>query len=79
MQNIEDWIEGSGNDGVVYFSLGSVTKGNTMPNEYKQVFIQAFSKLKQRVIWKFEEDLQSISSNVMISKWLPQQDILGNI
>ena len=40
--------------------------------------LTAFSKLKQRVIWKFEkEDLPNIPENVLISKWLPQSDILG--
>ncbi len=34
--------------------------------------------LKQRVIWKWEADnMSDIPSNVMIRKWLPQQDILG--
>ena len=48
-----------------------------MPVIYRNMFMEAFSKLDQRILWKFEADLKDISKNVMISKWLPQQDILG--
>ncbi|XP_066982218.1 UDP-glycosyltransferase UGT5-like [Macrobrachium rosenbergii] len=75
---LESWIEGAGSAGVIYFSLGSVTIGNTMPVKYRNMFIEAFSKLNQRILWKFETDLVGIPENVMISPWLPQQDILGH-
>ena len=48
-----------------------------MPEEYKKIFVNVFAKLKQRVIWKFEDDMEGVSDNVLVSKWLPQQDILG--
>ncbi|XP_064112834.1 UDP-glycosyltransferase UGT5-like isoform X1 [Macrobrachium nipponense] len=75
---LESWIEGAGSAGVIYFSLGSVTKGNTLPNKYRHMFIEAFSKLNQRILWKFETDLERTPGNIMISPWLPQQDILGH-
>ncbi|CAL8110081.1 unnamed protein product [Orchesella dallaii] len=35
-----------------------------------------FSKLKQKVIWKWDGDLPGeIPANVKVAKWLPQQDI----
>ncbi|XP_064112827.1 UDP-glycosyltransferase UGT5-like isoform X2 [Macrobrachium nipponense] len=77
-EDLESWIEGAGSAGVIYFSLGSVTKGNTLPNKYRHMFIEAFSKLNQRILWKFETDLEGIPENTMISPWLPQQDILGH-
>ena len=50
-----------------------------MPEEYRQKFLNVFSKLKQRVIWKWEtEDMTGLPPNVKLSKWLPQQDILGH-
>lgn len=42
-------------------------------------FLGTFRKLKQRVLWKYEDDsLTDIPSNVMIQKWMPQNDILGH-
>ncbi|XP_076063030.1 UDP-glucosyltransferase 2-like isoform X2 [Oratosquilla oratoria] len=71
------WIEGA-DHGVIYFSLGSITRGNSMPVKYRDLFVQAFAQMKQRIIWKFEEELEGLSDNVLIRKWLPQQDLLGH-
>lgn len=50
-----------------------------MPESYRKLFLSAFSKLKQRVIWKWEtEQMDDLPSNVKLSKWLPQQDVLGH-
>lgn len=43
------------------------------------LFSESFKGLKQRVLWKFEnESLANVPSNVMIRKWLPQNDILAH-
>ncbi len=50
-----------------------------MPKDILQVFLNVFAKLPQRVIWKWEADIpDNISPNVMMTKWLPQQDLFGN-
>nr|XP_053653615.1 UDP-glycosyltransferase UGT5-like [Cherax quadricarinatus] len=77
-EELESWITGSGSSGVIYFSLGSVARSSSMPVQYRDLFIQAFRRLPQRVIWKYEEELEDVPDNVMISKWLPQQDILAH-
>nr|XP_053653646.1 UDP-glycosyltransferase UGT5-like [Cherax quadricarinatus] len=77
-QELESWITGAGSSGVIYFSLGSFARSSTMPVQYRDLFIQAFRRLPQRVIWKYEEELEDVPDNVMISKWLPQQDILAH-
>ncbi|KAK8721970.1 hypothetical protein OTU49_012402 [Cherax quadricarinatus] len=78
-QELESWITGAGSPGVIYFSLGSFTKFTNIPVQYRDVFVQAFRRLPQRVIWKYDGDLEDVPDNVMIRKWLPQQDILGEI
>ncbi|XP_042233287.1 UDP-glycosyltransferase UGT5-like isoform X2 [Homarus americanus] len=77
-QELESWITGAGAEGVIYFSLGSVARGNSMPVQYRNLFLQAFRRLPQRVIWKYEGELEDVPDNVMINKWLPQQDILAH-
>ena len=76
-QDLEAWITGAGSAGVIYFSLGSVARGETMPPQYRQAFVEAFSRLPQRVLWKYEGELEGLSDNVKTSSWLPQQDVLG--
>lgn len=66
-------------DGVIYFSMGSNLKSRDMPSEKKAIFRNVFKKLKQKVLWKFEdENLLDISNNVLIRSWLPQQDLLAH-
>lgn len=66
-------------DGVVYFSMGSHLKSAQLPNEKKQEILKAFSRLKQDVLWKFEDDtLKDVPKNVKILKWVPQSDVLAH-
>lgn len=44
-----------------------------------QLFLKVFGSMKQRVLWKFEdESIDQLPPNVMIRKWLPQADILAH-
>lgn len=63
--------------GVIYFSMGSMIKSSSMPEEVKKGFLDTLGSLKQTVIWKFEEMLPNRPKNVHIVKWAPQQSILG--
>jgi len=77
-QDLEAFVSG-GEDGFIYFSFGSIVKGKNMLEEYRQIFVNVFGKLKQRVLWKWEtEEMADLPSNVKLSKWIPQQDILGH-
>lgn len=45
----------------------------------RDAILQVFGRLKQRVLWKFEEDsLPGKPANVMVQKWLPQDDVLAH-
>lgn len=58
--------------------MGSNLKSAQMPQEMKKTILKAFSRLKQNVLWKFEDDtLTDLPKNVKIEKWLPQSDVLG--
>lgn len=67
-------------DGLIIFTLGSLIKASAMPNETLKVFYKVFSQIPQRVIWKWEGNIpEDISPNVlMVTDWLPQQDLLGD-
>jgi len=54
-------------------------KSTEMPKEKLKIILKAFGKLKQNVLWKFENDsIANLPSNVMIRKWMPQNDILAH-
>ncbi|XP_062541390.1 uncharacterized protein LOC134209418 [Armigeres subalbatus] len=77
-KNIQNFIDNS-TDGVIYFSMGSNLKPSNMGKEKQQALVNAFSKVKQNVIWKWDdESLNLDQSKYLIAKWLPQDDILAH-
>ncbi|XP_021912895.1 UDP-glucuronosyltransferase 2C1-like [Zootermopsis nevadensis] len=65
--------------GVIYFSMGSTLQSSELPESIRKAFLEAFSKFKQRVLWKWETDsLPGQPKNVRLGKWLPQSDILAH-
>lgn len=68
----------SATDGVIVFSLGShVSMENTLGPEKINVFKTFFRKIKQKVLWKVDSDLNDLPPNVKTTKWFPQTDVLG--
>jgi glucuronosyltransferase len=66
-------------DGVIIFSFGSVINASrVLEGDKLTAFSRAFSRLQQKVLWKWETDMVDKPDNVIISKWLPQQEILGS-
>lgn len=57
--------------------MGSLLRGETFSAEKRQMFLNVFNKIPQRILWKWEGELPGKPSNVMIRKWMPQRDILG--
>jgi UDP:flavonoid glycosyltransferase YjiC (YdhE family) len=65
-------------DGVIYFSMGSNLRSADLPSEKRDAILKAFSKFKQRILWKWEDDvLPGQPENVKLGKWFPQQEVLG--
>lgn len=75
--DLESFLNSS-RDGVIFFSLGSNLKSSSLGKTLVKELLESLGKLKQKVVWKFEnEEIQNIPHNVMISKWFPQNDVLG--
>ncbi|XP_055375679.1 UDP-glycosyltransferase UGT5-like [Condylostylus longicornis] len=67
----------SAKEGVIYVSWGSMIRAETLPSEKRDGMLRAFGRLKQKVIWKWEnETLHNQPKNILIRKWLPQREIL---
>ncbi|XP_017113513.1 UDP-glucosyltransferase 2-like [Drosophila elegans] len=71
---------GNATDGAILLSLGSNVQGTHLKPETVVKMFNVLSKLKQRVIWKWEdlEKTPGKSDNILYSKWLPQDDILAH-
>ncbi|GLH05010.1 UDP-glucuronosyltransferase 1-1 [Gryllus bimaculatus] len=66
-------------DGVIYFSLGSNIRSVDMPEKMRNAILNTFANLKQKVLWKWEDDtLPGQPPNVKLSKWVPQHDVLAH-
>ncbi|XP_044268837.1 UDP-glycosyltransferase UGT5-like [Tribolium madens] len=65
-------------EGFILFSMGSNLKSDDLKPEVRDGILKAFSKIKEKVLWKFENDLPNLPSNVKIMKWIPQQDVLAH-
>lgn len=60
-------------------SFGSLVRSSTLPKTTINMFIRAFAQIPQTVVFKYEEDLPDVPNNVILRKWLPQVDMIGNI
>lgn len=76
-EDIQKFLDEAEN-GAIIFSMGSNLNISNLPESVLDDIMEMFSKMEQRVLLKFENiDLQNKPANVLISKWLPQSDILG--
>ncbi len=66
---------------MVLFSLGYTGfSAKDVPVPIVLSFIDAFAKLKQKVIMRFDRKyLPYVPENVMVRDWIPQQDLLGKM
>lgn len=77
-EDIKKWIEGA-KHGVILVSFGTNFRSADLQQEKIKLLKNSFKKIKQRIIWKFEdESLPNFPENVLIKSWLPQDDILAH-
>eukprot|EP00058_Branchiostoma_floridae_P009842 XP_002595330.1 hypothetical protein BRAFLDRAFT_87567 [Branchiostoma floridae] len=79
-QDLEDFMQSSGNDGVIVVSFGSIVK--TMSKEKREMFAAVFARLRQKVVWRYPESMgekpPGLGNNTKLISWLPQNDLLAH-
>uniref|UniRef100_A0A8D1Y4P5 UDP-glucuronosyltransferase n=1 Tax=Sus scrofa TaxID=9823 RepID=A0A8D1Y4P5_PIG len=76
-KEIEEFVQSSGEDGIVVFSLGSMVQNLT--EERSNTIVSALAQIPQKVIWRFNgKKPEKLGSNTQLLKWIPQNDLLGH-
>ncbi|XP_053676279.1 UDP-glucosyltransferase 2-like [Anopheles nili] len=77
--DLQQFLDGAGRDGAIFISFGSNLRSSNMRQDKLEAILGMISKLKQRVIWKWDQDeMPNKPANVFIGKWLPQDAILAH-
>ncbi|KAH8283702.1 hypothetical protein KR018_012601, partial [Drosophila ironensis] len=77
-EDLQEFLDGA-THGAIYFSLGSQVRSTELSPQKLEIFLNVFRSLKQRILWKFEDNsLPNLPANVKVEKWLPQRDILAH-
>jgi glucuronosyltransferase len=79
-QHLESFINGSGEAGFIYVSMGTAVKTTNTPKYFFKILLDVFASLPCHVLWNWDTNTTStldIPSNIMIERWVPQQDVLG--
>lgn len=76
--DIKEFIE-SAEHGVVYFSMGGNLKPSLMAVQKKKDIVAALSKIKQKILWKWDDDTIEVDrKKFLVRKYFPQDDILAH-
>uniref|UniRef100_A0A4W4HGL0 UDP-glucuronosyltransferase n=1 Tax=Electrophorus electricus TaxID=8005 RepID=A0A4W4HGL0_ELEEL len=76
-KELEDFVQSSGDDGIVVFSLGSMLKNLT--KERTNTITSALRQIPQKVLWKYTGEKPDIlAPNTRLYEWIPQNDLLGH-
>ncbi|XP_068158071.1 UDP-glycosyltransferase UGT4-like [Drosophila tropicalis] len=77
--DLQQFMDGA-EHGVIYFSLGVEIYMKWLPDKMKLTFLEVFSNLKQRVLWKYDglNSLKDKSDNIFFRSYLPQKQILNH-
>ncbi|KAL0970393.1 hypothetical protein UPYG_G00241350 [Umbra pygmaea] len=74
---MEEFVQSSGDEGVVVFSLGSMVKNLT--KDRGNAIASALGQIPQKVLWRYSgETPETLAPNTRVYNWIPQNDLLGH-
>ncbi|XP_068961453.1 UDP-glucuronosyltransferase 2B17-like isoform X2 [Petaurus breviceps papuanus] len=76
-EEMEKFVQSSGEHGIVVFSLGSMVKNLT--EEKSNLIAAALAQIPQKVLWRYKgKKPDTLGPNTRIYDWIPQNDLLGH-
>ncbi|XP_039477171.1 UDP-glucuronosyltransferase 2A1-like isoform X1 [Oreochromis aureus] len=77
LQALEEFVQSSGDDGIVIFTLGSMI--NNVTKEKANMIASGLAQIPQKVLWRYRgEKPETLGANTQIYDWIPQNDLLGH-
>ncbi|KAI4529888.1 hypothetical protein MG293_019744 [Ovis ammon polii] len=74
---MEEFVQSSGENGIVVFSLGSMV--SNMSEDRAEVIASTFAQIPQKVLWRYDgKKPDNLGPNTQLYKWFPQNDLLGH-
>ncbi|KAJ8346345.1 hypothetical protein SKAU_G00277460 [Synaphobranchus kaupii] len=76
-EDMEGFVQSSGEDGIAVFSLGSMIKNLT--RERRNTIASALGQIPQKILWRYGgEKPDTLAPNTRVYDWIPQNDLLGH-
>uniref|UniRef100_UPI0037E87A05 UDP-glucuronosyltransferase 2C1-like isoform X1 n=1 Tax=Semicossyphus pulcher TaxID=241346 RepID=UPI0037E87A05 len=76
-EDMEEFVQSSGDAGIVVFTLGSFIKNIT--EERGNMIASALAQIPQKVLWKYSgKKPETLGANTRLYDWIPQNDLLGH-
>ncbi|XP_013820124.2 PREDICTED: UDP-glucuronosyltransferase 2B31 isoform X2 [Capra hircus] len=76
-KEIEEFVQSSGEHGIVVFTLGSMV--TNMTEERANMIASALAEIPQKVLWRHDgKKPDTLGPNTRLYKWVPQNDLLGH-
>ncbi|XP_073716477.1 UDP glucuronosyltransferase 2 family, polypeptide A4 isoform X1 [Misgurnus anguillicaudatus] len=76
-KELEEFVQSSGDHGIVVFSLGSMVNNLTMNRA--NMIASALGQIPQKVIWRYSgKTPETLAPNTKLYDWIPQNDLLGH-
>ncbi|XP_026110764.1 UDP-glucuronosyltransferase 2C1-like isoform X1 [Carassius auratus] len=76
-KDLEEFVQSSGDHGIVVFSLGSMIGNLTL--ERANVIASALGQIPQKVVWRYNgKTPETLAPNTKLYDWIPQNDLLGH-
>ncbi|XP_010897767.1 UDP-glucuronosyltransferase 2A1-like isoform X1 [Esox lucius] len=75
--DMEEFVQSSGDYGIVVFTLGSMIKNLT--TERGNMIASALGQIPQKVLWRLSgQKPETLAPNTRVYDWIPQNDLLGH-
>uniref|UniRef100_A0A8D1C9R2 glucuronosyltransferase n=1 Tax=Sus scrofa TaxID=9823 RepID=A0A8D1C9R2_PIG len=75
-KEMEEFVQSSGEHGIVVFSLGSMI--SNMTEERANMIASALAQIPQKVLWRYDgKKPDTLGPNTRLYDWIPQNDLLA--